>query len=135
VLRNLYILGAVLAEYEAEPPLLVDADAVLSLAIPRERLNAVAGRRPQVAKIGRGVEVAQFPRATLTRSAGKPFGLSPLKTASVVLSRKLLITLHLYHLMIQMSRINVSTNDTAIGGLNRADNGEAKRRNGPSSGL
>jgi hypothetical protein len=37
MLRNLYILGAVLAEYEAEPPLLVDADAVLSLAISRER--------------------------------------------------------------------------------------------------
>ena len=39
MLRNLYILDAVFAEHEAEPPLLVDADAVLSLAISRERLE------------------------------------------------------------------------------------------------
>lgn len=77
---------------EAHAELVVDADRVLPLAIAHERLKAIAGRRPQVAKIARGVEIAQFPARPLTKSAGKPFGLSPLKTASVVLSRKLLIT-------------------------------------------
>jgi len=42
MLRHLYILYAVFAEHEAEPPLLVDANAVLSRAISRERLEPVA---------------------------------------------------------------------------------------------
>jgi hypothetical protein len=39
---------------EAHPELVVNADRVLPLAIARQRLKAVAGRRPQVAKIARG---------------------------------------------------------------------------------
>jgi hypothetical protein len=34
---------------------------VLPLAIARQRLKTIAWRRPQVAEIDRGVEVAQFP--------------------------------------------------------------------------
>jgi hypothetical protein len=48
VLRNLYILGAVFAKYEAEPPLLVDTDAVLSLAISRKCLEPIAWRDTQI---------------------------------------------------------------------------------------
>jgi hypothetical protein len=69
---------------------------VLPLAIARQRLKTVAWRRPQVAEIVRGVEEAQFPARHLDQIGRKPFGLSPLKTASVVLSRKLLITGNVY---------------------------------------
>jgi hypothetical protein len=48
MLRNLHILGAVFAEYEAEPPLFVDPDAVLSLAISRERFEPIARRNTQI---------------------------------------------------------------------------------------
>ena len=43
MLRNLHILGAVFAEYEAEPPLLVDADAVLSMAISASASSRLLG--------------------------------------------------------------------------------------------
>ena len=48
MLRNLHIVGAAFTEYEAEPPLLVDADAVLSLAISRERFEPIARRNTQI---------------------------------------------------------------------------------------
>jgi hypothetical protein len=60
VLRNLYILGAVFAEHEAEPPLLVDADAVLPLAICRERLEPIARRSTQIIQAHRGIKLLQF---------------------------------------------------------------------------
>src|SRR6266545_5535314 len=69
---------------KAHPELIVDPDRVLPLAIARQRLETVAWRRPQVAEIARGVEVAQFPARRLDQIGRKPFGLSPLKTASVV---------------------------------------------------
>jgi hypothetical protein len=46
---------------KAYPELVVDADRVLPVAIARQRLKPVAWRRPQVADIARGVQVAPFP--------------------------------------------------------------------------
>src|SRR5437667_5736794 len=57
---------------EAHPELVVNADRVLPLAIARQRLKAVAGRRPQVAKIARGVEIAQFPACHFDQVGRKP---------------------------------------------------------------
>jgi hypothetical protein len=48
MLRNLHIVGADFAEYEAEPPLLVDADAVLSLTISCEHFEPIARRNAQI---------------------------------------------------------------------------------------
>jgi hypothetical protein len=45
---------------KAHPELVVDPDRVLPLAIARQRLKTVAWRRPQVAEIARGVEIAQL---------------------------------------------------------------------------
>ena len=45
---------------KAHPELVVDPDRMLPLAIARQRLKTVARRRPQVAEIVRGIEVAQF---------------------------------------------------------------------------
>jgi len=51
MLRNLHILSAVFAEDEAEPPLLVDADAVLSLAISRECFERLLGGTRKSSKL------------------------------------------------------------------------------------
>ncbi len=58
--RNLHILGAVFAEYEAEPPPLVDADTVLSLAISRERFEPIARRNTQIMQTHRNIELLKF---------------------------------------------------------------------------
>ena len=60
VLRNLHIPGAVFAEYKAEPPLLVDADAVLSLALSRERFESIARRYTQILQTHRRIKLLQF---------------------------------------------------------------------------
>ncbi len=45
---------------EADPELVVDPDRMSPLPITRQRFKAIAWRRPQVAQITRGVEVAQL---------------------------------------------------------------------------
>lgn len=100
VVRDLDVRRAFRRPNKAYPELVIDTDRVLTLAISRKRLKPVARRRPQVGQIARSVQVAQFRRATLTQSAGKPFGLSPWKTASVDLFRKRLIITRMYHKMI-----------------------------------
>ena len=96
VVHDLDIRRAFRRPNKARPELVVDPDRVLPLAIARQRLKTIAWKRPQVAEFARSVEVAQFPARHLDQIGRKPFGLSPLKTASVVLSRKLLITGNVY---------------------------------------
>lgn len=56
---------------EAHAELVVDADRVLPPPIARQRLEAIAWRRAQVAEAARGVEVAQFPTCDLDQIGGK----------------------------------------------------------------
>jgi hypothetical protein len=51
--------------------LVVDPDRALPLAVARQYLETVAWRRPQVAEIARGVEVAQFPARHLDQIGRK----------------------------------------------------------------
>ena len=73
VVHDLDLRRAFRRPNKAYPELIVDADRVLSLAIARERLKAVAWRRPQIAEIARGVEVAQFPARHLDQVSRKAF--------------------------------------------------------------
>ena len=66
MLRDFYILGAILAEYEAEPPLLVDSDAVLAFAISGERLQPVARRYAQILQAQRRIKLLQFRERALS---------------------------------------------------------------------
>src|SRR6266545_1157509 len=61
IVHDLDLRRAFRGPNEAHAELVVDPDRVLSLAIARQRLKPVARRRPQVAEIASGVEVAQFP--------------------------------------------------------------------------
>src|SRR6267154_2445269 len=71
VVHNLDLRRAFRRPKKAHPELVVDPDRVLSLAIARQRLKTVAWRRPQVAEIARGVEVAQFPPCHLDQIGRK----------------------------------------------------------------
>jgi len=59
VVHNLDLRWAFRRPNKANPKLVVYPDRVLPLAIARERLKAIAWRRPQVAEIARGVEVSE----------------------------------------------------------------------------
>jgi len=56
---------------ETHSELVVDADRVLSPAIPSQRFEAIAGRRPQIAEIARGVEIARLPTRHLDQIGRK----------------------------------------------------------------
>src|ERR1700730_13986271 len=71
VVHNLDLGRAFRRPNKAHPELVVDPDRVLSLAIAHQRLKTVAWRRPQVAAIARGVEVAQFPTCHLDQIGRK----------------------------------------------------------------
>ena len=66
---------------KAHPESIVNVDRVLPLAIARERLKAIAKKRPQVAKISCGSAASG---ATWTRSAVKPFGLRRRQPATML---------------------------------------------------
>jgi len=61
VVHDLDLRWAFCSLNKAHPELVVDPDRVLPLAIAHQCLKMVAGRRPQVAEITRGVRIAQFP--------------------------------------------------------------------------
>src|SRR4051812_43132900 len=77
---------------------------MLALAITSQCLKMIAWRRTQIAEIACGVEVTQFPARHLDQIGRKALRLSPLNTASVTLSRKLLIIGHVYHQLIHLSK-------------------------------
>lgn len=57
---DLDAFGVVLGPDEAQPPLFVDADTVLSFSIAFERFEPVTGRNSQVIKSGGPVQLRQL---------------------------------------------------------------------------
>lgn len=60
VVDDFYVFGAIVRPSEANPPLLVDADAVLSLPIALERFECVTGRNLQVIKNNRPIQLGKL---------------------------------------------------------------------------
>lgn len=60
VIDNFYILGAFGCPHEADAPLVVDADAVLALAVALQGFKPVAGRDTQVVQHMGRVQQAQL---------------------------------------------------------------------------
>jgi hypothetical protein len=61
VVDDLYVFGPGVGPSEADPPLLVNPDAVLARAITRQLLQPVPRRHPQVRENLRGVQHGQLP--------------------------------------------------------------------------
>jgi len=59
IIDNLYVVRAIIPPLKADPPLLVDSDAVLSLTIALQDLKAVARQRRQIAQGSRTVKNLQ----------------------------------------------------------------------------
>jgi len=61
VVNNLYFVRVSASPDEANAPLVVDADAVLSLAVAVERLKAIARWGSQVTQRNSGIQLAELP--------------------------------------------------------------------------
>jgi hypothetical protein len=68
---------------KADPPLIVDADAVLSLPIPTENLQAVSWWRSKIAKFDGTVQLAQFPASHLLEGGKAQDALAVVKLLRV----------------------------------------------------
>ena len=62
VVHDLDVDGSGIGPDEADPPLLVDPDAVLSCSVSAECFQAIAGRYAQVVERFRGVQHDQLPQ-------------------------------------------------------------------------
>src|SRR3546814_17992820 len=71
VIDDLHVVRIAAAPAEADTPLVVDPDAVLSLAIAFEQLQPVCGRNPQVIERSGGVEHAQLAPGDLLDQIGR----------------------------------------------------------------
>jgi hypothetical protein len=66
VIHNFYIVSIAITPDKADAPLVVDADAVLPFPIAFHCFQAIARRRPQIAKVSGNIQLAQL-------SLGHPF--------------------------------------------------------------
>lgn len=70
VVGDLDVVGVAVNEPEADAPLVVDRDRVLSLPVPFELMQSVAGRDSQVVKARSQVDVLELPSCPL-RDVGR----------------------------------------------------------------
>jgi hypothetical protein len=56
IVRNLDVPRRAIPPYEAEPPLIVDADTVLALTVAAQTLQTVARRHAQIFDLPRGID-------------------------------------------------------------------------------
>jgi hypothetical protein len=60
IVDDLNLLSATITPYEANPPLIVDADRVLSLAIALKRFEPIARRLTQIVQCADAIEQQQL---------------------------------------------------------------------------
>jgi len=76
-----------IAPYKANPPLVINADAVLSFPVPAHLLQSIAGRRRQIAQFRCAVQLSELAsrdrlncaEATAWLPSVKPFGVGTTK--------------------------------------------------------
>lgn len=86
---NLDLVGVSFSPYKADAPLIVDGEAVLSLAVATQRLKANPGRRSQVAQFDRGIQPAQFPQRNSFHGPKAPDGLALVNELDVLRAKGL----------------------------------------------
>jgi hypothetical protein len=91
VIDDFHIVGITVFEPKAQPPLVVDADAVLAAAPALQWFQAVAGRNAQVVERGSGIELRSFFKASRCTSCGSFRETLPLAMMAACLPLKLLI--------------------------------------------
>jgi len=61
IVNNLYSSRSICCPREADTVLIVDSDAVPAPPIPRQRLQAIPGRNPQLVQKAHRIQLLQFP--------------------------------------------------------------------------
>lgn len=90
VIDNLNVGGISRAPAEADPPLLVDADAVLPLSVTPELLESVAGGEPQIVEDHGSIKHPEFPKGDPLHIRPKLLdGFTPEQALSVAVSETL----------------------------------------------
>jgi hypothetical protein len=96
IVDDLDLMSIAIAPYEADPPPVVDADAVLPRAITFQRFEPIAGRCPEVPHVLRPVELDQLASRGALDLARQRLATRRVNTASVSRSAKVLITRVMY---------------------------------------
>ena len=65
VVRDFHVVCIAVTPSEANAPLVIDADAVLALSVPRQLFEPIAGRHTQILHAARVVEHAQLTQGRL----------------------------------------------------------------------
>lgn len=78
VIDDLHVVGIAILPVEADTPLLVDPDAVLSPSIPFQGFEAVTRRYPQIVQGDCAVEYTQLPPDDRLDSSGQAPGGRPI---------------------------------------------------------
>ena len=60
VIHDFHVVGVTLPPDKTDPPLVVNADAVLALPVTPQALQAVAGRGGKVAELGGAIQLSQL---------------------------------------------------------------------------
>ena len=76
IIHNLHVVGIAIAPDKTNAPLVIDADAVLAFPVTFQGFQMIAGRRPQIAKFGRDIQLPQFSLSDALKSQ-KSFDGSP----------------------------------------------------------
>ena len=83
VIGDFDAVGAAIPPDEADPPLIVDADAVLAGTIAFQGFQPIAGRGLQVQEVRRRVNHVQFTQGNLGDSGKPPGSAIPIKAFGV----------------------------------------------------
>ena len=60
IIHNFHVVDIAIAPSKTDAPLVVDANAVLPFSIAFQRFQAIAWRRPQIAKFGGDIQLPQL---------------------------------------------------------------------------
>jgi hypothetical protein len=72
VIHDFDVIAMAVAPDEADPPLIVDANGVLSFSVAPQGLQLIAGRRGQDAQLGRGMQLQQLPQRNALEGSEAP---------------------------------------------------------------
>jgi hypothetical protein len=72
IVYDFYVVSITVPPHETNSPLLIDSNAVLSIAITPQRLKAVSRRHSQIKQFGCGVKHLKLIQRLLLNLTGKP---------------------------------------------------------------
>ena len=89
VINNFDLVGVSIAPHETDPPLIVDANAVLSLSISVQRLQTVTRRSSQISQLGCTIELSQFATSDAFYCPKAPAGYPLMQSAGLGTTERL----------------------------------------------